>query len=402
MKPPLFTKVHRTANLVQILMGASKMIKPIKTKLAILGLLAGGVLLGTFSTAKAAIYPSSTLPSTGMVDVSSWQGNLSAADYQTLANNGVKAVTIKATEGTYYTNPYLSQQIQYAQQAGLSVNFYHFAHFTTTAQAQSEAQAFANAVQSVTSSKDVVMVCDFESSELGSLSKAQNDANLAAFDTTLNQAGYSKTDLYTMASWLGTKIDTNAANAGWIADYPASPTGNKYPNANAWQWASDYQFPSISQNLDVSQLNNDFYLNGSAVTSSSSSSTPAASSSSASSSSASTSGTSTSSNTSSTGEIVKVPGPSGKQYSASRSNAVKLVWRSAMGRHAYQTTDGARYSKHLGWRYGYNSDMPNVTWYTDAHEKLYKKSTGKSYIYYHIKSADGQHGGWVWRGYLNK
>lgn len=32
----------------------------------------------------------------------SWQGNLTAADYQTMAGNGVKAVTIKATEGTYY------------------------------------------------------------------------------------------------------------------------------------------------------------------------------------------------------------------------------------------------------------------------------------------------------------
>lgn len=197
--------------------------------LAVLGLVAGGILLGTSSlTANASLTPSSTLPKTDMVDVSSWQGSLTAADYQTMANNGVKAVTIKATEGTGYTNPYLSQQVQYAQQAGLSVNFYHFAHFTSTAAAQSEAQNFIKAVQMVTSSKDVVMVVDFESSELGSLSKAQNDADLAAFDATLNQAGYNKTDLYTMASWLGVNIDTNAANNGWIADYPNNPTGSKY------------------------------------------------------------------------------------------------------------------------------------------------------------------------------
>lgn len=380
-----------------------------KSKLAILTMVAGGILLGSSTTVNAALTPSSTLPKTDMVDVSSWQGNLTAADYQTMASNGVKAVTIKATEGTNYTNPYLSQQVQYAQQAGLSINFYHFVHFTSTQQAQSEAQNFINAVQLVTSSKDVVMVADFESSELAGISKSQNDANLAAFDATLNQAGYNKTDLYTMASWLGVHIDTNSSNNGWIADYPNNPTGSKYNSANAWQWASDYRFPSINQNMDVSQMNNDFYLNSTTGTSSSSSTpttetgTSSSSSLSGSSSSSSSSSSTTGSATSSKpGEIVKVPGPSGKQYSASRSNSVKLIWRRNMGRHAYKTTDGARYSKHLGMRYGYNSDMPDVTWYTDAHEKLYMKNSGHYAIYYHVKSADGQHGGWIWRGYLNK
>lgn len=205
-----------------------------KSGLAILGLVAGGILMGSSINANAALYPSSNLPKTDMVDVSSWQGNLTAADYQTLASNGVKAVTIKASEGTGYANPYLSQQVQYAQQAGLSINFYHFAHFTSTDQAQAEAQNFINAVKSVTSSTNVVMVTDFESSELAQVSKADNDANLAAFDAALNQAGYNKTDLYTMASWLGVHVDTNATNAGWIADYPNQPSGSKYPNANAW------------------------------------------------------------------------------------------------------------------------------------------------------------------------
>lgn len=379
-----------------------------KYGLAVLGLIAGGILMGTSTTANAALYPSSTLPQTNMVDVSSWQGNLTATDYQTLAANGVKAVTIKASEGQGYINPDLSQQVQYAQQAGLSINFYHFVHFTSPSAATSEAQNFVNAVQSVTSSKDVVMVADFESSELGSLGKANNDANLAAFDSALNQAGYNKTDLYTMASWVGKVIDTNSANAGWIADYPAAPSGSKYPNANAWQWASDYRFPSINQNLDVSQLNNDYYLNSTAASTGSTtgSSTDTTSSSSSSSSiSSSSSSTPSSSSSKQPGNVVMVPGPSkssGSQYSAARSNSVKLVWRRGMNSHYYKTTAGARYSKHLGTRYGYNADLPNVTWVTDAHQKLYKKNTGKYAIYYHVKSTTGNHGGWIWRGYLNK
>jgi len=87
-------------------------------------------------------------------------------------------------------------------------------------------------------------------------------------------------------------------------------------------------------------------------------------------------------------------------YSAKRANSVRLAWRHRMGRHAYHTTQGARYSKHLGVKYSNNDDLPDVTWYTDAHEKLYNKAKRTSAIYYHVKSEDGQHGGWIWRGYL--
>lgn len=88
------------------------------------------------------------------------------------------------------------------------------------------------------------------------------------------------------------------------------------------------------------------------------------------------------------------------QYSAARSNSVKLVWRKSMKQHAYTATTGARYSKHLGTKYGNNADTADVTWLTDAHEKLYRKAKGNSAIYYHVKSSDGKLQGWIWRGYL--
>ena len=88
------------------------------------------------------------------------------------------------------------------------------------------------------------------------------------------------------------------------------------------------------------------------------------------------------------------------QYSATRSRSVKLVWRKSMHRHALTATQGARYSKHLGLRYGQNAVTASVTWYTDAHEKLYRKAQGRSAIYYHVKNADGTLQGWIWRGYL--
>jgi len=89
------------------------------------------------------------------------------------------------------------------------------------------------------------------------------------------------------------------------------------------------------------------------------------------------------------------------QYSASRSNSVRLVWRRSMGKHALVASQGARYSEHLGIRYDYNSNTPDMVWYTNAHEELYDVDSGNYLIYYHVNSADGQHGGWIWRGYLN-
>ncbi|KID43722.1 hypothetical protein [Levilactobacillus brevis] len=98
--------------------------------------------------------------------------------------------------------------------------------------------------------------------------------------------------------------------------------------------------------------------------------------------------------------LASVTASANSQYSAKRSNSVRLVWRTSMKRHAYTATHGARYSKHLGIRYSNNDVTSTVTWYTDAHEKLYKKYKGHNAIYYHVKSADGTLQGWIWRGYL--
>ncbi|WP_225353287.1 hypothetical protein [Secundilactobacillus paracollinoides] len=149
--------------------------------------------------------------------------------------------------------------------------------------------------------------------------------------------------------------------------------------------ASDYRFNGENQDLDVSQLNNSYYLDGATSTPTTSTTTDSSSSTKAS---------------QPTTTLVKVPAPSTSSYSASRSNSVKLVWRASMKKHAYHTTAGARYSKHLGIRYDYNKNLPNVTWYTNQHEKLYRKSKGDYIIYYHVNTADGKHGGWIWRGYL--
>ncbi len=63
------------------------------------------------------------------VDVSSHQGNV---DWATLWNSGVRWAYTKATEGTYYTNPYFGQQYKGSFDVGMIRGAYHFATPDTT------------------------------------------------------------------------------------------------------------------------------------------------------------------------------------------------------------------------------------------------------------------------------
>ncbi|MES5817003.1 lysozyme [Streptomyces sp. RG80] len=63
------------------------------------------------------------------VDVASYQGNVA---WTTLRNSGVRWAYTKASEGTYYTNPYFSQQYSGSYSVGMIRGAYHFATPDTT------------------------------------------------------------------------------------------------------------------------------------------------------------------------------------------------------------------------------------------------------------------------------
>ena len=97
------------------------------------------------------------------------------------------------------------------------------------------------------------------------------------------------------------------------------------------------------------------------------------------------------------GGVVATASASRPGYSAQRSNLFRLIWRKPMGSYSYTAVSGGRYSKHIGTRYGWSVQTDTVVFYTDAHEEFYKKDIKKYVIYYHVKSADGQYSGWIWR-----
>lgn len=65
-------------------------------------------------------------PRKDFIDVSSHNGSISVASYQTMKKYGVKGVVVKLTEATSYKNPYAKEQIANAKKAGLNVSAYHY------------------------------------------------------------------------------------------------------------------------------------------------------------------------------------------------------------------------------------------------------------------------------------
>jgi len=198
-----------------------------------------------------------------MVDVSNNNGYMSTAEYVSMRNEfGVKVLTIKISEGTTFKDGYAASNIANGQAAGLYVNGYHFAHYTTKAQAVAEADYAGQAAKAAGLPVGAILATDVESAEeQGILSQATNDRNNAAFMKEIQKFGY-RTDIYTSGSWANNKM-TIKEKTGWIAGYPYVMSGQKwYTNNNAWQWSGSAHFRISYGGFDVSQLYNDYYTAG--------------------------------------------------------------------------------------------------------------------------------------------
>ena len=197
-----------------------------------------------------------------MVDVSNNNGYMSTAEYVSMRNEfGVKALTVKISEGTTFKDGYAASNIANGQAAGLYVNGYHFSHYKTKDQAIVEADFAGKTAKAAGLPVGAVLVTDVESQEANNQSKATNDRNNAAFMQEIQKFGY-RADIYTSGSWANNKM-TIKGKTGWIAAYPYVVSGkNWYSTNHAWQWSSTAKFRISYGGFDVSQLNSNYYTAG--------------------------------------------------------------------------------------------------------------------------------------------
>ena len=194
-----------------------------------------------------------------MVDVSNNNGYMSTAEYVSMRNEfGVKAVTVKISEGGTYKDPDAASNIANVQAAGMYINGYHFARYATKAQAIAEADFAGQTAKSAGLPIGAVLATDVEAEEQNNQSKATNDRNNVAFMKEIQKFGY-RADIYTSGSWANNKM-TIKGKTGWIASYPYVVSGkNWYSTNHAWQWSSTAKFRISYGGFDVSQLNSNYY-----------------------------------------------------------------------------------------------------------------------------------------------
>ena len=191
-------------------------------------------------------------PNVDFIDVShhNSEKGLPLSFYQTIKQSGVKGVVVKVSEGSYYVDPAASVNVANAKQAGLIVNAYHFARFTSNESAKSEARWFDKKLQLVgfNKNKDGYVTVDVEAENLSN-SPAKLTEYTNTFIKEMQALGYKRVDLYSGSYYYNSRLVPKSLiiDKPWLASYPKNPVKN-YPTANfsngkgAWQWASDYKF----------------------------------------------------------------------------------------------------------------------------------------------------------------
>lgn len=197
----------------------------------------------TNAVTTAAYAATNNLSTADTLDISAYQPNISEETFRQYHNQGINNVIVKLSESTGWANAYAQQQVSRAQAAGMTVSAYHFVRFTTAAQAQQEAQLFAQMARNVGLGADTLMIADVESVPQTRYAGIVN--NLNVFFQTLDSLGYTNHGVYTGLSYdQQYNVSSTVGKARtWVAmyyyDYSANAARSNYIRSmgyGAWQY----------------------------------------------------------------------------------------------------------------------------------------------------------------------
>ncbi len=132
------------------------------------------------------------------------------------------------------------------------VHAYHYARFSNVADAKNEAKWCLVNLKKLGIHEDSVIALDVEDANLP---KGNLNPLIESFLATLHAAGFHKTDIYTMASWIWAKrIRPKKLRSNlWIANYGVTEPG--VDNVGTWQYTNAFH----DMNLDMSYDFRGFY-----------------------------------------------------------------------------------------------------------------------------------------------
>ncbi|MFD7295479.1 lysozyme [Streptomyces sp. NPDC059897] len=179
------------------------------------------------------------------VDVSSHQGNVA---WSTLWNSGVRWAYVKATEGTYYKNPYFAQQYNGSYNVGMVRGAYHFATPDTTSGATQANYFVDNGGGWSRDGKTLPGALDIEWNPYGAACYGKTQSGMVTWIRDFLNQYKARTGrdavIYTATSWwtqcTGNYGGFAANNPLWIARYASTvgtlPAGWSY--YTMWQYTS--------------------------------------------------------------------------------------------------------------------------------------------------------------------
>lgn len=218
--------------------------------------------VNTNAVTTAAYAATNNLSTADTLDISAYQPNISEETFRQYHNQGINNVVVKLSESTSWTNAYAQQQVSRAQAAGMAVSAYHFVRFTTAAQAQQEAQLFAQMARACGLGNDTLMIADVESVPQTQYAGIVN--NLNVFWQTLSSLGFNNHGVYTgLAYDRQYNVSSTVGKARtWVAmyyyDYSANAARCNYIRSmgyGAWKY-TDRWGGSIDGSIDFGMFAN--------------------------------------------------------------------------------------------------------------------------------------------------
>ncbi|MBO0691266.1 MAG: LysM peptidoglycan-binding domain-containing protein [Acidimicrobiaceae bacterium] len=183
------------------------------------------------------------LPSTLGLDVSSHQGNV---NWSVVKAAGVNFAYVKATEGTYYTNPYFAQQYDGSYNQQIIRGAYHFAN-PSTSSGTSQADYFVSHGGGWSpDGRTLPGTLDIEYNPYGpecyGLSQSEMVNWIAAFLNEYHALTHVWAVIYSKSGWWSTCTGNTSAFSSndplWVAAYSSSPgiLPAGWPYYTFWQY----------------------------------------------------------------------------------------------------------------------------------------------------------------------
>lgn len=185
------------------------------------------------------------------IDVSEFQGDI---DFQEVSNDGIDVVYIRAGEGSDFTDPYFRQNAERAREANLHYGFYLYVTARNTEEALSQAQFFADLIESEEYTARPAM--DFE--EYSGLSRSQLNAIAISFLEELERLTGVRPMIYSDA-YAASDIweESLGAYPLWVANYFVSEpdvTSDIWDGWSGFQYSDEGRINGIQGDVDLDRF----------------------------------------------------------------------------------------------------------------------------------------------------